>query len=84
MAKIPRFQPPPEPARLHADVARLVANPTLSPSVAFVRDVDLAQAHRLKRRKRIRWLRFGGQDMSHTEDVRNLVRARHLRRRKAA
>ena len=33
MAKITRFQQPPEPARLHADVARLVANSTLSPSV---------------------------------------------------
>jgi hypothetical protein len=52
--------------------------------VAFVLDVDLAEVRRLKRRKLLRWLRFGGQDMSHTEDVRDLLRTRHLRRAKAA
>jgi hypothetical protein len=52
--------------------------------VAFVLDVDLREVRRLKRRNLVRWLRFGGQDMSHTEDVRGLLRARPLRRQKAA
>jgi hypothetical protein len=75
--------PSPDSAEIHLDAAPQILNER---QVAFVLDIDLSEVRRLKRRKLCRWLRFGGQDYAHTEDVRALLSAKplHKPRRRVA
>ncbi len=52
--------------------------------VAFVLDVTLVEVRRLRGRRLLPFIRFGGEALSKTEAVRDLCRARSLRRKRAA
>jgi len=66
-----------DPDQVHLDAAPQILNER---QVAFVLDIDLNEVRRLKRRNLCRWLRFGGHDYAHTEDVRALLNAKPLRK----